>query len=109
MKELYNALRDFVKQDFNWSVYGLTALFLSAAIFINYSSTIDINPFGPRQGVSSRLLYYGTLFGGTYFVIALISVFSSEKNYLKDWRFWTMAIAFVFIAMIPKLSYSSVN
>ena len=103
MKDLYNALSDFVRKDINWPVYGLTMLFLAAAIYINYFPAIDLNLFNLRNGVAPRLGYYGVLFGGTYFITAIIASFHAEKNYLKDWRFWVLGMAFVFIALIPKL------
>ncbi|MBP9151143.1 MAG: CPBP family intramembrane metalloprotease [Flavobacteriales bacterium] len=103
MKALYNAVADFVKKDFNGSVYGITILFLAVAMFINYSKGIDLNWFDTREGFNSRLGYYGLLFGGTYFITTLLAAKGAEKAYLKDWRFWILAISFVFIATIPKL------
>ena len=98
MKALYNAVADFVKKDFNGSVYGITILFLAVAMFINYSKGIDLNWFDTREGFNSRLGYYGLLFGGTYFITTLLAAKGAEKAYLKDWRFWILAISFVFIA-----------
>ena len=103
MKELYSAVRDFVKEDLNWSVYGITMLFLTVAMFINYSSAIDLNLFNLRSGFSSRFGYYGLLFGGTYFATALLASWKTETAFLKDWRFWVLGTLFVFIATIPKL------
>ena len=103
MKELYYAVRDFVKKDFNGFVYGITILFLAVAMFVNYSSVIDLHWFDTREGFVPRLGYYGLLFGGTYFATALLAAQGAEKSFLKDWRFWALSIAFVFIATIPKL------
>jgi len=103
MKELKVAVVDFVKADFSWRIYGITMLLLVVAMFINYSSVIDLNLFEIRSGFFARLGYYGLLFGGTYFATALIAAKGAEKPFLKDWRFWVLATAFVFIATIPKL------
>jgi len=103
MKELYHALSRFVKEDLNWKNYALTILFLATAIYINYFPAIEIGLFVPKNNFASRLGYYGMLFGGTYFLIAIISISSSQKNYLKDPRFWILGITFVFISTIPKL------
>jgi len=103
MKELYSAVRDFVKEDMNWPVYGITMLFLAVAMFINYSSTIDLNLFNLRGGFWPRFGYYGLLFGGTYFATALLASWKTKIAFLKDWRFWFLGVLFVFIATIPKL------
>ncbi len=103
MKELYDALRDFIKEDFNGPVYGATMLFLAIATFINYSPTIDIPIVSTTGGAGNRLLYYGLLFGGTYLITALLSAKGASHAFLKDWRFWVLATAFIFIALSPKL------
>lgn len=103
MKELYSALAQFIKNDFNWAIYGTTMLFLAMAIYVNYLPAIDINPFDLRNGFAPRFGYYGILFGGTYFSTALLAAWKTEVNYLKDWRFWILGVIFVFIATIPKL------
>ncbi|MCF8278510.1 MAG: hypothetical protein K9J17_17415 [Flavobacteriales bacterium] len=103
MKELYQAVNDFVRKDFSWPIYGITMLFLALAMVINYSPSIELNLFDTREGFDQRLGFYALLFGGSYFATALIASFGSEKSYLKDWRFWTLGFAFVFIATIPKL------
>lgn len=103
MRQLYSAVTDFVNNDFSWPIYGLTMLFLTCAMFVNYSSSIDINLFEIRSGFLPRLGYYGFLFGGTYFATALIASVGAKKNFLKDWRFWVLGGLFVFIATVPKL------
>ncbi len=103
MKDLYHAVSDFVRKDLSWPIYGITMLFLAVAMFINYGSTFDLNLFDLRQGFEARAGYYGLLFGGTYFATAILCSFGSEKPFLKDWRFWVIGAAFVFIATIPKL------
>ena len=103
MKELYSAVADFVKKDFNWVVYGTTMLVLGVCMYINYAGSIDISPFNLRAGFWQRLGYYGILFGGTYFATAILSAKGSTIHFLKDWRFWVLGAAFVFIATIPKL------
>jgi len=103
MQELRIAVTDFVKKDFSWAVYGLTMLFLAVAMFINYSSVVDLNFFDLRSGFNARFGYYGLLFGGTYFATALLASWKTETKFLKDWRFWVLGISFVFIATIPKL------
>ena len=103
MRDLYTALRGFIRNDFNLQAYGLTMLFLAVAIFINYSPSIDISTINLRTGAANRLLYYGVLFGGTYFFAALVAARGAAHDYLKDWRFWVLASAFIFIALSPKL------
>lgn len=103
MRELYSALSEFIKKDFDWTIYGITMIFLAGAMFINYSPVIDISPFTLRSGFLARLGYYGILFGGTYFATALLCAWKTPTNFLKDWRFWVIGGLFVFIATIPKL------
>lgn len=103
MRELYNALSDFIRKDLSWPVYGITMLFLAVTMYINYLPSIDISPFDMRGGFWPRLGYYGILFGGTYFATALLCATGNETRFLKDWRFWALGLAFVFIATIPKL------
>lgn len=103
MRELYHALSDFIRKDFSWPIYGITMLFLAMAMYINYLPTIDISPFDLRGGFWPRLGYYSILFGGTYFATTLLASWKTDTPYLKDWRFWVLGFAFVFIATIPKL------
>lgn len=103
MKDLYQALRHLIHQDFNWLVYGATMLFLALAMYVNYMPTVDISPFDLREGFIPRLGYYGILFGGTYFATAMLAAWKTDVAFLKDWRFWILGLIFVFIAMIPKL------
>ncbi|TNF23855.1 MAG: hypothetical protein EP314_08705 [Bacteroidetes bacterium] len=103
MKELYHALADFIRKDFSWPIHGATMVFLAIAMYINYSPTIDVSPFDLRGGVWPRSGYYGILFGGTYFATALLCQVGNSTRFLNDWRFWVLALAFVFIATVPKL------
>lgn len=103
MKELYSAVTDFVKRDFDWTIYGLTMVFLAIAMFINYSPSVDISPFNLREGFIARLGYYGILFGGTYFATAILSAWKTPFKFLTDWRFWIIGGLLVFLATIPKL------
>ncbi len=103
MNDLYQALSAHIKKDFDRSVYGLTIIALGLFMFVNYSSTIDISPFQLSGGFWPRLGYYGILYGGTYFATAILASWKTETNFLKDWRFWIIGLAFVFIAGLPKL------
>lgn len=103
MKELQQAVSEFVRKDFHGPIYGITILFVAVAMFINYSSAIDLNFFDLREGLGQRMGFYGLLFGGTYFATALLASLGTEKRFLHDWRFWVLGAAFVFIATIPKL------
>ncbi len=103
MKELYHALADFVKKDFDWFVYGTTMLVLSVCMYINYSKSIDVSPFNLAGGFIPRLSYYSILYGGSYFLTAFLCTKGSSINFLKDWKFWALGGCFVFIAMIPIL------
>ncbi|MGB0918876.1 MAG: hypothetical protein ACPGU4_14880, partial [Flavobacteriales bacterium] len=103
MKELYHAVSDFVKKDFDWLVFGATTTVLGICMYINYSKAIDVSPFNLAGGFVPRVSYYGVLYGGSYFLTAFLAAKGSSINFLKDWRFWVLGAAFVFVAMIPKL------
>ena len=103
MKKLYEALSKHVRKDWDWTVYGVTMISLGLFMFINYSRSIDISPFDMRGGFWPRLDYYSILYGGTYFATALLASWKTETRFLKDWRFWVLGLAFVFIAGMPKL------
>lgn len=103
MKELYTALNDFVKKDFDWTIYGGTIIFLAVAMYINYSPTVDISPFNLREGFMARLGYYGILFMGTYFATAVFAAWKTPFKFLSDWRFWVIGGLITFLATMPKL------
>lgn len=103
MRELYNALKAHIKEDWNTPIYLLTMLCLAGFMFINYSKAFDISPFNLRAGSWHRLGYYGILYGGTYFASAALAAWKWKVNFLKDWRFWIIGLGFVFIAGLPKL------
>ena len=103
MKTLYQAVSEYVKKDFSLLAYGGTMLLLAVAMFVNYSPTIDLNWFDVRAGFYPRFGYYTLLFGGTYFLTAVIAAKGADKAFLQDYRFWILGALFVFIATIPKL------
>ncbi|MCB9187308.1 MAG: hypothetical protein H6601_11280 [Flavobacteriales bacterium] len=103
MKKLYQALSAHISKDWNLGVYGITMLALAFFMFVNYSSAIDVSPFNLAGGFWPRLGYYGILYGGTYFATALLASWKTEVKFLSDWRFWSIGLALVFVAGLPKL------
>jgi len=103
MNKLYKALGNHIREDWNWSVYGITMLSLALFTTLYYSPSIKISPFDFRDGHWARLAHYGILYGGTYFATAILAQWNSGTKYLGDFRFWILSLIFVFIAGLPKL------
>jgi len=105
MKDLYHALRDFIRKDFEWAIYGPVMLYLGISIFINYTAVVDLDMIPNGRTVGDRIIYFGLLYGVAYYLAAFIGQWKTDTNYLKDWRFWVTSLGLVVIALLPKLHY----
>ncbi len=100
---LTNAVKDFVREDFNGVVFSGTLLLLAAGLFVNYSSLVDVQWVTREDGAWSWLLHYLLLYGGIYYAVAAIAAYRSERNYLADPWFWLLSACFILIATLPKI------
>jgi hypothetical protein len=100
---LAKAVKAFVRLDFNGVVFSGTFLLLAFALFINYSSLIDIQWVSREDGKWPWLLHYLLLYGGTYYAVALLGSYRSDRNYLRDPWFWVLSACFILIATLPKI------
>lgn len=105
MHDLWQAVFIFIRKDFGLLYYGGTLLLLASAIFINYSSTIDIQWAKGGDSEWTWLSNYALLYGGIYFATALLGARGASHNYLRNPWFWFLSTAFVVIAILPKINF----
>lgn len=105
MKDLWQAVRSFVRQDFGLLYYGSTFLLLAIAVFINYSPIIDIQWATGQDSEWTWLSNYALLYGGLYFATALLGARGASHSYLRNPWFWVLSTAFIVIAILPKINF----
>jgi len=108
MKHLWQAVRDFFRQDFGPLYYGGTFLLLGVAVFINYSPIIDIQWATGGDSEWTWLSNYALLYGGLYFATAVLGAKGASHNYLRNPWFWVLSTAFIVIAILPKINFLQV-
>lgn len=104
LKDLRAAVITFYCADRALLLYGGTAVLLAAALFINYSSLINLQWVVKQDNAWMWLGHYLMLYGGIYYASAMLGAVGSEKNYLRNPLFWLLSLAFIVLAIIPKLS-----
>ncbi|MFN8396138.1 MAG: CPBP family intramembrane glutamic endopeptidase [Bacteroidia bacterium] len=94
MRKIVRQLKDFLKEDFNLPVYGLTMLFLAITLFLNYAyDGVDKFVYLQQDGLG-KLLRWCAFMGVPYFiVIGLQAIFQQPMPGLKKPGFWLMAVA----------------
>ncbi len=106
MNQLTAYIRDFVREDWHPLPYVGLVFLLAAALFINYSSIIDIQWVGREDGMTAWTLHYFLLYGGAYYAAALLGSKDSQRAYLSDARFWVFSLLLIFTALLPKVGFA---
>lgn len=104
LKDLRAAIVTFYRADLSLWLYGGTGLLLAVAVFINYSPLINLQWASKPGSPWLWLGHYLALYGGIYYATAMLGAVGAEKKYLRNPLFWVMSLAFIALAIIPKLS-----
>lgn len=94
MRKLWTMISRHVRDDFRWSTYSPVAIFLIAAIAINYYLNLENGIIDRHAGKPVRILYYFMLYATAYYVCAFLVLRSADKRHLlKLKRFWLWSLA----------------
>jgi hypothetical protein len=74
MKNFWNTLRNHLKADFSWRVYGAMALFLIIIITFNYSISLEKGIIDSYRGNPIRIVWYFLMYAFAYYGGVLIWV-----------------------------------
>jgi hypothetical protein len=93
LKKLYHHLRDHIRDDFNWPVYGMTSLFLGIFLTINYSTGYFIaNTYGNKDE-AAKLIWFFALLAVPYLFVLLMQRLNGQLRFeLRRPGFWLMLL-----------------
>ncbi|HBF87299.1 MAG TPA: hypothetical protein DDX39_01565 [Bacteroidales bacterium] len=96
MKEIIGYLKTFIREDFNYKTYLFTAIFLTIAIYFNYTYGFErklvIRHYGTFQGYIFSFLFYSL----AYYSIAIPKfLIEKKKQYLLKSEFWIKSLVFI--------------
>ncbi len=93
MKTFWNTLCNYLKTDFSWRVYGVTALFLILIITFNYSVSLEKSIIDSYRGNPIRILWYFLMYAFAYYGGVLIWVGIKKEGWrLLQPRFWVYSL-----------------
>lgn len=93
MRKLVTYLTDFIRADFNSSLYGVTFLYLAGWITLNYTLDLEDSIIDSYRGSWIRLVLFFLLDATVYFSVAAFWLFSHGKqSILKSSRFWLFGV-----------------
>jgi hypothetical protein len=106
LKKIIQTISQFIKDDFRWTPYLFSLLFILLALYINYFSSFREGNFSleekfTRQYHSTKLLYFWYLpfYSIPYFLVLLVKLFSENQiGILKKRLFW-IKISFIFFLL----------
>jgi len=89
MSKIWTLLREHLRVDFKWTLYGTLACFLAISIAVAYVFNFE-NAFIDRYaGKPIRILLYLALYSTAYYVAAVVALsYSQKRSVLLSARFW---------------------
>jgi membrane protease YdiL (CAAX protease family) len=93
MKKIWNFLKTHVREDFNIGHYVTTALFLAAAIYLNYSYDFEDSVLDTKKGFDKYLHYFVFYAIAFYFTTLSYLIFSKKLYVLVEGEFWIKSLA----------------
>ncbi len=108
MRKIAGLLRAYVTEDFRPGYYGLTAVFLTTAIALNYRYDFEDKVIDSYYGREIRMLWYFLFYAVAYYGTVALDVFTSGKEsaaYIRQPRFWLLSLAGLAILGIDGGSY----
>jgi hypothetical protein len=98
---LINTFWSFVKQDFRWTTYVYTLVFISVCIFINYQFGFYEKVMRPTFHSGNSVRMFPLLYGFIYFAVAIpVLCFKKDYKTLKNYRFYLKTFFFIAIYSI---------
>jgi len=89
LKKLLKYLFNFIKEDFNYGIYGFAFIFLIAAITFNYSVQFEKKILDHYYHEPIGILYYFLFYAVAYYIIAVPKLyFEKAERVLMDKSFW---------------------
>lgn len=93
MKKIWKFLKTHIQEDFNLGHYLLTAIFLAAAIYLNYKFDYEDSVLDMKTGFD-KWFHYFIFFSVAYYFITLSYLIFNKKLYaLAEGEFWIKSVA----------------
>lgn len=110
LKTIAKYLINFLREDFNWKYYSISAALIAAGIYANYVLGLKESWIDKNYGDFEHIARYGLFFGGTYYIFAFLRfIFYNEKKYFKSGGFWTASAFAMFILVLNALTKTQIN
>lgn len=106
MSTLYNYIKSYLDEDFNWKYYLLISIFLGSSIYVNYyfdfeNSVLKSYARMPIQNLFV-FVYYTIPF---YFASVFYALFYKNSNFLQSTKYWTISLFGILILTINETFY----
>ncbi|MGD1841891.1 MAG: CPBP family intramembrane glutamic endopeptidase [Thermonemataceae bacterium] len=94
MRILFTYLRDYLRENFQVKLYSLVAAFLALLIYFNFKYDFEDSVIDALyKGKAIRMLWYFLLYAIPYYLVCgLIALFTDQKAFLKQKRFWFFSL-----------------
>ncbi|WP_428662147.1 CPBP family intramembrane glutamic endopeptidase [Runella sp.] len=107
MKQIWEALRKQLREDFRWDLYVTIALFLALFITFNYSVNLEKGIIDSYYGNPLRIVGYFFLYCFAYYSGLFIWLgFTKEWQRIKNPRFWLYSLFILVVLAIDGGLYS---
>lgn len=99
MKQLFDYVADYFREDFHLGYYATMSLFLAAAFALNFSTRFKLDVLNPTIREPAGLLYFCLFYGCAYYFAAFAwAYFHPGSGLLRSRSFWAVSV-FVVVAM----------
>jgi hypothetical protein len=104
LKRIWKYLQQHVRADFNVKHYGFVFIFLTAALFINYTFNFDDLVLKSQTGFT-KFIYYFLFYAFSYYVPLLTVSRSGDKNFFRKKLFWIKSIVGIAVLSLDSSAF----
>lgn len=91
MKKIWNYLIQHLREDFQIKRYGLVAILLSIAIYLNFKYDFEDSFLDAQEGFT-KFIYYFLFFSAAYYTVVLICTEGTKPSFWFDKTFWIKSV-----------------
>jgi hypothetical protein len=94
VRKIWDMLRNHLREDFNWRLYTLIAVFLGICITTNYAINLENAVIDRHAGKPIRILLYFLLYSTAYYGGAIPAIaFAGKTELFRSKKFWIWSLA----------------
>lgn len=105
MRKIIGYFRVHISEGLSWQVHLATAVLLAALLVMNYTLNLERGILNPRIGNADAYLWFFLLYGGTYYLTAVLQAWISGRwQPLKTGAFWLRSGLFLGVLVLNSAS-----